>query len=65
MKPCLISTTPCPGKKWLKRILFLLTGLWLVTIVIYWFNLDNKFLYYVVHPFLKKHYDKIERDRRL
>lgn len=65
MKPCLISMIHSPGKRWLKRILLGLTGLWIFTVIIYWFNLDNKFFYYVVHPFLKKNYDRIQRDRRL
>ena len=28
---------------------------------IFFFDLDGKFLYYVVEPFLVKHYDKMER----
>jgi len=32
-----------------------------VLFAIFWFDLDGKFLYYVVEPFLKKHYDNMER----
>ena len=32
-----------------------------VLFVIFFFDLDGKFLYYVVEPFLVKHYDKMER----
>lgn len=34
------------------------------TAAVWWFNLDNKLLYYVVYPMLQKHYNKQERDRR-
>lgn len=36
-----------------------------VTFCIYMFNLENKLLYYVVRPFLNKHYDSQNRDRRI
>jgi len=29
--------------------------------VIFFFDLDGKFLYYVFEPFMVKHYDKMER----
>ena len=32
-----------------------------VLFVIFFFDLDGKFLYYVVEPLLVKHYDKMER----
>ena len=32
-----------------------------VLFTIFFFDLDGKFLYYVVEPFLKKHYDNMER----
>lgn len=28
---------------------------------IFWFDLDGKLMFYVVEPFLKKHYDNMER----
>ena len=32
-----------------------------VLFTIFFFDLDGKLLYYVVEPFLKKHYDDMER----
>ena len=29
--------------------------------IVFFFDLDGKLLYYVVEPFLKKHYDNMER----
>ena len=37
----------------------------LVTFGIYMFNLENKLFYYVIRPFLNKHYDSQKRDRRI
>lgn len=37
----------------------------LVTFTIYMFNLENKHIYYVIRPFLNKHYDSQKRDRRI
>ena len=34
----------------------------LVTFGIYMFNLENKLIYYVIRPFLNKHYDKQKRE---
>jgi len=42
-------------------ILFLL---FVVTFTIYWFNLDMKLIYKIT-PFMKKHYDNIDRDRKI
>lgn len=36
-----------------------------VTFAIYFFNLENKLIYYVVRPFLNKHYDSQARDRKI
>lgn len=35
------------------------------TFSIYMFNLENKLIYYVIRPFLNKHYDSQKRDRRI
>lgn len=35
------------------------------TFGIYMFNMENKLIYYVVRPFLNKHYDSQVRDRRI
>lgn len=34
-------------------------------IAVYWFNLDNKLIFYGVRPILNKLYDSQERDVRL
>ncbi len=36
-----------------------------VTFAIYMTNAENKLIYYVVRPFLNKHYDSQVRDRRI
>lgn len=36
----------------------------LVTFTVYWFNLDMKFIYWFYHK-MKKHYDHMERQKRL
>ena len=35
------------------------------TFTIYMFNLENKLIYYVLRPFLNKHYDAQVRDKRI
>ena len=35
------------------------------TFTIYMFNLENKLSYYVLRPFLNKHYDSQVRDKRI
>ena len=52
------------GVKLLKLLLKLLgigLGALAVLFVVFFFDLDGKFLYYVVEPLLVKHYDKMER----
>ena len=34
---------------------------YIVLFIVFYFDLDGKLLYYVVEPFLCKHYDSIER----
>lgn len=43
----------------------ILIGTWVMTMLIYWFNLDNKMIYYCVRPLLNKIYDKQKRDVRI
>lgn len=43
------------------KILLGIVGAFVVTFVIYFFNLDMKFMSKVVDPILQKHYDKIPR----
>lgn len=42
-----------------------LAALWVMTMLIYWFNLENKLIYYVVRPLLNKIYDNQKRDKKL
>ena len=52
------------GVKLLKLLLKLFgigLGALAVLFVVFFFDLDGKFLYYVVEPLLVKHYDKMER----
>lgn len=49
----------------LLKLLLLLFGAFLATFTIYMFNLENKLIYYVIRPFLNKHYDSQHRDRRI
>ena len=45
-------------------ILGVVLALFLITFLIYWFNLDMK-LVRVVYDALGKHYDKMKRDKKL
>ncbi len=47
--------------KTLKILFFLLSGLYIILFIVFWFDLDGKAIYYVVEPFLQNHYDKMER----
>ena len=35
------------------------------TFTIYYLNLENKLIYKVIYPFLQKHYNSQQRDRRI
>ena len=48
----------------LGKLALLLFGAFVATFTIYMFNLENKLIYYVIRPFLNKHYDSQKRDRR-
>ncbi|MBQ0070825.1 MAG: hypothetical protein KBS81_03065 [Spirochaetales bacterium] len=45
-------------------LLAVVAGLFVLTFIIYFFNLDMK-LTAALQPLFEKHYDKIERDRHL
>ncbi|MGN1315559.1 MAG: hypothetical protein ACI4VW_00650 [Acutalibacteraceae bacterium] len=45
-------------------ILGVIFALFVITFVIYWFNLDMK-LVRKVYDMLQKHYDKMKRDKKL
>ena len=47
--------------KTVKTLLILGVGGFAATLVMYWFNLDNKMIYYGVRPLLNKLYDKQKR----
>ena len=49
----------------LGKAALLLLGAFAATFTIYMFNLENKLIYYVVRPFLNKHYDSQKRDNRI
>ena len=49
----------------LLKLALVALGAFAATFVIYMFNLENKLIYYVVRPFLNKHYDSQQRDRRI
>jgi hypothetical protein len=45
-------------------VLAVLVGLFAITFIIYWFNLDMKIVRFVYDK-LQKHYDKMKRDKKL
>jgi hypothetical protein len=51
--------------KTVKTLLILGIGGFAATLVMYWFNLDNKMIYYGVRPLLNKLYDKQKRDVKI
>ena len=51
--------------KILGKIAGILAGLYALLFAVFYFDLDGKLLYYVVEPFLCKHYDRMERKNPL
>ena len=51
--------------KILGRTLLIALIAFVVTFGIYMTNAENKLIYYVVRPFLNKHYDSQVRDRKM
>ncbi len=49
----------------LAKLALLLLGAFVATFTVYMFNLENKLIYYVIRPFLNRHYDAQKRDRRI
>ena len=45
-------------------IAIVLVCLWILSMIVYFFNLDMK-LTSSIQPLLEKHYDKIKRDRKI
>lgn len=50
--------------KVIRNILLVLSGSFILTVVIYWFNLDTKAVKLIEKPMMK-HYDSMPRDNRL
>ena len=50
--------------KAIKKLLFVLLALFLLTVLVYWFNLDTKAIKLLEKPMMK-HYDALKRDHRL
>lgn len=50
--------------KVIRNILLVLSGFFILTVVIYWFNLDTKAVKLIEKPMIK-HYDSMPRDNRL
>ncbi|HNY00057.1 MAG TPA: hypothetical protein PLD83_06910 [Oscillospiraceae bacterium] len=51
----------CKFGKFLKKFLHLAVGLYALLFAVFYFDLDGKLLFYVVEPFLCKHYDDMPR----
>ncbi len=51
--------------KLLLKLLLVLLIFFVATFTIYMGNFENKLIYYVVRPFLNKHYDAQVRDKRI
>ncbi len=47
--------------KIIKRTVGTLAAAYVGLFVVFYYDLDGKLLYYVVEPFMKKHFDKMER----
>lgn len=47
--------------KLIKKLGLLGLFVYIVLFIVFFFDLDGKLLFYVVEPFLCKHYDKMER----
>lgn len=48
-----------------KKLIICILSIIPVSMLIYWFNLDNKLLYYGVRPILNKVYNSQQRDVKL
>ncbi len=51
--------------KILGKVLVIGLIFFVATFSLYMFNGENKLIYYVIRPFLNKHYDSQVRDRRI
>jgi len=60
MKKCTCKCG-CKVGKAVAKLLGVLLALNVALFAVFFFDLDGKLLFYVVEPFLKKHYDNMER----
>ena len=51
----------CTLLRILGKLFGALAAVYAILFAVFFFDLDGKLLYYVVEPFLVKHYDKMER----
>ena len=51
----------CVALRILGKLFGLLAMVYAILFAVFFFDLDGKLLFYVVEPFLVKHYDKMER----
>lgn len=51
----------CALPRILGKLFGALAAVYAILFAVFFFDLDGKLLYYVVEPFLVKHYDKMER----
>ena len=51
----------CMPLRILRKLFGVLAAAYAILFAVFFFDLDGKLLYYVVEPFLVKHYDKMER----
>ncbi len=45
----------------IRKLFGILAAVYAILFAVFFFDLDGKLLFYVVEPFLVKHYDKMER----
>lgn len=55
----------CKLLRLLGKLFGILATIYAVLFAVFFFDLDGKLLFYVVEPFLAKHYDKMERKNPL
>ena len=51
----------CKIGKFFLKLLGIFVAANVLLFVVFFFDLDGKFLFYVYEPFMKKHYDEMER----
>ena len=59
------TLTITKGGNAMKKLMLAALAVVPASMVIYWWNLDNKLIFYVVRPILNKIYDSQKRDVKL